>query len=145
MPNKIVLNGSRFGRLIVLREGGSRRGRLFWLCRCDCGNEKAIDGWSLRRGATVSCGCFERESRSTNARTHGHSADGGTRTFHIWNGMLARCYNQNNPAFKDYGGLLPKSRLTIDGNGKMLALLPFGEKRSTLAHGLAINESLRWG
>jgi hypothetical protein len=36
--------------------------------------------------------------------THGAAANGGTRTFHIWNHIKARCSNPKHPAFKDYGG-----------------------------------------
>ena len=38
--------------------GGEHR---LWLCKCDCGNEKNIDGYSLRRGHTKSCGCYHLE------------------------------------------------------------------------------------
>lgn len=61
-PNLIDLTGQRFGRLVVLsvieRENGKRDK---WLCRCDCGKEKAIASFLLRGGITKSCGCFARE------------------------------------------------------------------------------------
>ena len=64
--NFLDLSGMRFGRLQVLRRAddytdphGNRRIR--WHCRCDCGNEKDIDGNSLRTGVTQSCGCIKRE------------------------------------------------------------------------------------
>ncbi len=55
---KIDLTGKRFGKLTVLHqsERKSPRGELYWLCRCDCGNEKEILGNNLRRGLTSSCG-----------------------------------------------------------------------------------------
>ena len=57
----IDLTGQRFGRLTVLQrvpkpEHLKSRGAYF-LCRCDCGNEKIIMGKSLRDGKTTSCGC----------------------------------------------------------------------------------------
>jgi len=51
--------GKRFDRLVVLsldRNDGSDR---YWLCRCDCGNEKVIAGRHLL-GKTKSCGCLAR-------------------------------------------------------------------------------------
>lgn len=52
--------GKRYGCLRVLRQdmrsfpvGG--RHRTYWLCRCDCGNDKSILVDHLRSGATVSC------------------------------------------------------------------------------------------
>jgi hypothetical protein len=38
-------------------KGKSRK----YLCKCDCGNEKAIIGSSLRTGNTSSCGCYRKE------------------------------------------------------------------------------------
>lgn len=50
--------GQRFGKLIVLRKDTDRSAKRYrWRCRCDCGKEKAIYGYSLRDGSTKSCGC----------------------------------------------------------------------------------------
>lgn len=58
MGKVIDMIGQRFGRLIVLsRAQNDRFGKAQWLCQCDCGNQKIINGASLRRGLTVSCGC----------------------------------------------------------------------------------------
>lgn len=32
-----------------------------WLCECDCGTEKIINGSHLRQGHTRSCGCLSKE------------------------------------------------------------------------------------
>ena len=40
----------------------------------------------------------------SNAWKHGHSARGGTRTLHVYNGMKARCLNPKSQFYKDYGG-----------------------------------------
>ena len=55
------LTGEVFGRLIVLGFSHYRKDRIYWNCKCECGNEKAIDGAELRRGKTKSCGCLGRE------------------------------------------------------------------------------------
>jgi hypothetical protein len=106
--NIIDLTGKEFGRLVVIKATTfPETGRLGWLCRCKCGKEKIIVGGSLKRGATVSCGCRMRETftaRIIANTTHGAAAHGGTRTFHSWNQMKGRCYNANNRAYKDYGG-----------------------------------------
>ena len=50
--------GQRFGLLTVIKElERSLYKRRTYLCRCDCGNEKIIDGASLTTGHTLSCGC----------------------------------------------------------------------------------------
>lgn len=56
------LLGRRFGKLIVLdRAENDRFGKARWLCQCDCGNTKIINGSSLIRGLTVSCGCYKAQ------------------------------------------------------------------------------------
>jgi len=98
MPSRIDLTGKIFGRLTVISPDAAGE-TLFWRCLCECGNHKSINGASLRRGATVSCGCRMRET--ADQTSHGKS---GTKTHHIWNHIKQRCGNPNNPAYRDYGG-----------------------------------------
>lgn len=60
----IDLTGQKFNRLTVIaidEEKTKQHKRAYWLCRCECGNEKVIAGLSLRNGATKSCGCLRNE------------------------------------------------------------------------------------
>lgn len=64
--NFIDLTNKRFGRLVVINRAEdyiSPKGKHFvcWLCKCDCGNEVVVNGNSLRRKATQSCGCLHKE------------------------------------------------------------------------------------
>ena len=55
------LTGQRFGSLTVLSPAGkNRNGRTMWLCRCDCGTERAFAAVYLRNGHTRSCGCMPK-------------------------------------------------------------------------------------
>lgn len=78
---KIDLTGMRFGRLVVIRECGRKNGAVAWLCRClgrlgdDCGNEVVVDGRSLRRDKTKSCGCLQRDRTSEANTKHGLTID----------------------------------------------------------------------
>lgn len=57
------LTGKRFGKLVALRPGEkSKSGRVRWVCRCDCGNEKLILAHCLKNGETKSCGCEHYKS-----------------------------------------------------------------------------------
>lgn len=59
------LTGSKFGRLLVLRRAPNKPGdaNVRWLCRCDCGNEKAVVGYNLKKeNGTRSCGCLKDNS-----------------------------------------------------------------------------------
>lgn len=61
MGSFIDLTGQRFGRLTVLYKSFKKGKNWFWHCKCDCGNEKDIDGRNLRGGHSQSCGCLSRE------------------------------------------------------------------------------------
>lgn len=64
MPAPIDISGQRFGKLVALRlhDGESRRRK--WVCRCDCGTEKAIDQFNIRKGLVRSCGCLLHDPAS---------------------------------------------------------------------------------
>ena len=92
------LTGMVYGRLTVLRRAEpTKDGRSRWLCRCECGTEKAIRTTKLTSGSTVSCGCHRQENKIK----HGQH---GTRLYSIWSNMKQRCGNPNNTAFARYGG-----------------------------------------
>ena len=61
------LGGRKLGRLVIIAKTRSvKNGRSFWLCRCDCGNEKRIPSMTLRNGSARSCGCLSKEMLSKN-------------------------------------------------------------------------------
>ena len=97
---KPVSIGERFGYLVVL--DAFREGRK-WKCRCqcDCGTIKVIDKSSLQTGRTKSCGCYNRKRVH---ETHSKGNYINTRLYHTWENMKARCFNKNNPQYKNYGG-----------------------------------------
>ena len=56
------LTGQKFGRLTVIeRTDSDNHGNSMWLCECDCGNIKIVQGSNLTQGKTVSCGCYMKE------------------------------------------------------------------------------------
>jgi len=64
------LTGQRFGRLTVTgRARNAKSGKVMWLCRCDCGKEKAVCAQALKKGVTKSCGCLKAE-RAVKPRSH---------------------------------------------------------------------------
>lgn len=57
-----ILNevGNIYGNLTVIRDSGKRKNRaIIWECQCQCGQITYADGWSLRNGRRVSCGCLK--------------------------------------------------------------------------------------
>lgn len=101
VARRIDLSGQRFGRLIALEpRGRDKYGALLWLCACDCGEETLVKTGTLRRGATKSCGCAQRERRHSWNRSH---AGSGTRLYRIWQGMVTRTTNPKNRGWTYYG------------------------------------------
>lgn len=68
-PHEDLVGHPPFGRLTVIARGqdyvdpSSGRHTARWLCKCECGNTKAIRHDSLLRGNTKSCGCYSKEVR----------------------------------------------------------------------------------
>lgn len=99
----IDLTGLTFGRLTVLKRADRRSNvGALWLCACACGETSIALTLKLRRGLTVSCGCYRKESAGARARTHGQSRSGGA--YRTWKEMRNRCNNPKATQFKWYGG-----------------------------------------
>ncbi|MEF9946297.1 MAG: hypothetical protein RR869_08935 [Lachnospiraceae bacterium] len=61
-----------FGRLTVVGPTKRRNhGSIIWECKCSCGNTCFINGRSLVRGDTKSCGCIQREKQDIRNQTFG--------------------------------------------------------------------------
>lgn len=99
MGKVIDLTGKRFGRWTV--EGLSHQvgSMLYWHCVCDCGTRRAVFGADLKRGGSVSCGCFMRE-RAREDKSHGMTHHPAYRS---WVYMKGRCENPNDANFYLYG------------------------------------------
>jgi len=101
----IDVTGKKFGLLTAIKVvTRDKFGHLSWLCQCDCGKTKSVSVDSLTRGLTTSCGCFRKNCLSGRA-THGETSNNRVTTeYRSWSSMKARCYNENNKKFPDYGG-----------------------------------------
>jgi hypothetical protein len=107
------ISGRRFNRLIALgpvsrKYFPSGSSRISWLCRCDCGTEKVIEGQSLVSGNTGSCGCALIDSsreQGLRRRRHGQSRHAQvTAEYMTWSTMRKRCNNPNCKKYEIYGG-----------------------------------------
>jgi hypothetical protein len=97
----IDLTGRRFGFLIVISKASVKNGRIFWLCRCCCGEEREIAASRLTTGNTKSCGCQKNNMIAQSKTKHGMS---GTKLYVIWKHMTQRCENPNVQRYRSYGG-----------------------------------------
>ena len=89
-----IKRGNRYNKLVAVKfHHRDKKSELYWLFKCDCGNEKVILVSSVKRGDTKACGCLNRIHGMTKTKTH-----------KSWTGMRARCLNKNNSNYKNYGG-----------------------------------------
>jgi len=42
--------------------------RMYWLCKCDCGNTYEVSSSNLKNGTTRSCGCIKSSIGEDNIR-----------------------------------------------------------------------------
>jgi hypothetical protein len=74
MSAAIDITGKRIGRLIAIYPTGkrTRSGSIIWVVRCDCGNEKEVDGHSLMRKNRPqrSCGCKRGDFKTGHIPLH---------------------------------------------------------------------------
>ena len=69
-----------------------------WKCKCECGNECVVSTSKLTSGNTKSCGCLKHKAYHV---THGL---GKPDTYSHWYNIKSRCFNENYPRFKYWGG-----------------------------------------
>ena len=62
--NLVDLSNQKFDKLTVVKKASSKKSpsgttKIFWLCKCDCGNQCIVEGNALKTGNTRSCGCIK--------------------------------------------------------------------------------------
>ena len=68
--------------------------KVYWHCKCDCGNEVDVIGSLLVNGRSKTCGCS-------------HVTQGGfgkSRLYEVWFAMMSRCTKPKNKHYSNYGG-----------------------------------------
>lgn len=83
------LIGKKFNKLIVISEHRAN-GRIYCLCRCDCGKIKSIRKDHI--GKTHCCGCDKINHKELKY----------PRLHKIWESMHARCECKKHESYKDY-------------------------------------------
>ncbi len=99
------LTGMRFGRLTVISRAPDRvtpsgQHSVMWNAVCDCGNERTVNGSSLKQGLTNSCGCILSERMEKRNTVHGGR---NSRLYAIWHSMKQRTENPKAHSYRWYG------------------------------------------
>lgn len=61
MDFKRYSEGASYNRWTLVRRADDSRK---WICRCQCGTEKILDPYHIKKGVSKSCGCYNRELAS---------------------------------------------------------------------------------
>lgn len=101
-----VRENTKFGRWTTIKKSNKKNGRIYWLCRCECGTIKEVLSQNLLNGSSQSCGCWNREKASERMselrEKCGFPSDGrkNTRLYLCWQNTMRRCYKTD--PFKRY-------------------------------------------
>lgn len=79
ISKKADISGFEFGRLTAISDVGvDKYGYRYWKCDCECGGKVVVGSRELKRGHTKSCGCIQKEHRSSlggkNILPHGEAS-----------------------------------------------------------------------
>lgn len=93
----IDISGKKYNHLTVLYHDVERstNKKHFWICKCDCGKIKSIEGARLKNGETKACGCLRGgvpKYKTVNKKL-----------YKKWSHMKDRCYSKNDISYKNYG------------------------------------------
>ena len=59
------ISGQKYGKLTVLYKTKTDiNGHSYWMCECECGNQKEVSSSNLKSGKTQSCGCLHKKITS---------------------------------------------------------------------------------
>jgi len=101
--------GQQFGRLTVQERVANIGTQTAWRCLCSCGKTTVVAANHLANGHTRSCGCLVRQTSQRNLpsgpRVHGYAFRKSRHPLYMtWTLMRARCRNQRDPSWENYGG-----------------------------------------
>lgn len=98
MIKKEDFTGKTFWKWSVIRFSGKIWRKSFWLCKCECWNEKSIYSSHLKSNKSTNCWCVKAKNFWDRFRTHWMS---NTRIYGIRCNIVSRC-NNNSDKSTDY-------------------------------------------
>ena len=77
MGKLVTMIGNQYGRLRCIRKSdtqGKEFGIIYYDFLCQCGTIKSIAGYSVRKGQTISCGCYMKTQEHAQNISEGQRA-----------------------------------------------------------------------
>ena len=91
--NFVDMTGKKYGMWTPLEYKGGGK----WLCRCDCGTERIVEGATIRYGSSTSCGC-RRQPRGHRLKDGSTSYDLSGMKFGHWT-VIRRAENRGRHTY----------------------------------------------
>lgn len=94
------LTGKEFGEtwVVVRLIEKTATSKSKWLCKCSCGNERAMGASEINGNKTQRCrSCTARQTFTTHGMAH-------SREYTSWYSMISRCYRTADKEHSNYGG-----------------------------------------
>lgn len=103
-PSVQAMLGQRRGRFMVRGFAGFRKSVPYIDVLCDCGASIIVNAYHATQGRSSSCGCLRVDH--PNRLKHGYAPlyRKQPSVYTIWKGMHKRCSNENEKAYRHYGG-----------------------------------------
>ena len=99
MGKIIELTGLVFNYLTVInRDFNKNNKKIYWNCKCKCGNIISVRGDLLTNNNTKSCGCLQKEMLTKHGLYN-------TQEYNILQSIKEQCYSVCNAQYKNYGAI----------------------------------------
>ena len=109
MPKALDITNQKFGKLTALKKMPSQAGKTYWLCKCECGNEKIVQTGHLKTGAIQTCGnCPKENKKSQNVIAFRKRVK--IALVQAFGGKCACCGLEDNPVIYDFHHLIPEEK-----------------------------------
>lgn len=102
ITGNVVFVGMKFGTFTVVGKKQTKT-HIMWDCVCECGRHRNYGGEMILIAKREE-GKFKRSCGFCPTSPNTQEYKIKRRIYHVWSGIKDRCYNNNNPAYKHYGG-----------------------------------------
>lgn len=95
--------GKQYGYLTIVSDQGVLKWRTMVEVLCICGKTRVLKLNTVTSGSQSSCGCVPNWQKNISNALKKHGLV-GTPEYNSWTAAHARCYNEKNINYKNYGG-----------------------------------------
>ena len=100
------ISGNKINSWNVLKYSHkNKRNSAMYICQCECGEIKIIEGTTLTNNRSNSCGCKKNYNIKHGMSNKNNKNEIERKLYRKWEAIKQRCYNSKNISYKNYGAL----------------------------------------